>query len=143
MKLIISTILGFIVLFLLGWLFYGILFMDYFAEEYKYIARSMESFRWWSLIVANLIQALLISIIYSKFFNKGGSPLIQGITCGFWLGLVMTLPHVFYNFASYTIPNGITALVDGIIAGFCALVATVVIALVYGKPGAVKETITA
>ncbi len=143
MKLIISTVLGFIVLFLLGWLFYGILFMDYFAEGYKFIARAMESFRWWALIVANLTQALLISIIYNKFFNKGGSPLMQGLTCGFWLGMIMTLPHVFYNFASFAIPDGMTVLVDGIIGGFCAMVASVVIALVYGKPGAVKETVTA
>lgn len=132
MKLIISTIVGFLVLFLLGWLFYGMLFMNYFADGYSNIARSPESMRMWAIVVANLLQALLISLIYSKFFNKGGSAIGQGLTCGIWLGLFSTVPFIFYMYASMAISNWQVVVVDGIIAGFCTVIATVAIALVYG-----------
>lgn len=133
MKLIISTIVGFLVLFLLGWLFYGMLFMNYFAEGYENIARSPESMRMWAIIVANLMQALLISLIYSKFFNKGGSPVGQGFTCGFWLGLLTTVPYIFYMYASMAIANWQVVVVDGFIAGFMTVIASIAIAFVYGE----------
>lgn len=133
MKLIISTIVGFLVLFLLGWLFYGILFMNYFGEAYENIARPMESFRMWAIIVANLLQALLISLIYSKFFNKGGSPFGQGINCGIWLGLYSSVPYIFYMYAGMQVNNWQALVVDGIIIGFMTVLATIAIALVYGQ----------
>lgn len=132
MKLIISTIVGFLVLFLLGWLFYGMLFMNYFAEGYSNIARSAESMRMWAIIVANLIQSLLISLIYSRYFNKGGSPIGQGISCGIWLGLFSTAPYIFYMYASMAISNWQVVVVDGMVGGFMIIVASLAIALVYG-----------
>lgn len=133
MKLIISTIVGFLVLFLLGWLFYGILFAKYFGVAYGEIARPMESFRMWAIIVANLLQALLISLIYSKFFNKGGSPAGQGFTCGIWLGFYSSIPYIFYMYASMQISNWQAIIVDAVIIGFMTLLATIGIALVYGQ----------
>lgn len=143
MKLLISTVIGFIVLFLLGWLFYGILMMDYFAEAYVKLARAPESYRWWSLVIANLSQAFLLSYIYSRFFNKGGSPIMQGFTAGLWLGFLITIPYVFYMYATFRVYDGFSVLFDGLISGFMILTATIVIALVYGRPGPVKETVTA
>jgi hypothetical protein len=132
MKLIISTVVGFVVLFLLGWLFYGMLFMNYFAEGYSNIARSPESMRMWAIIVANLVQALLISLIYSKFFNKGGSPVGQGMTCGIWLGLFSTVPYIFYMYASMAIANWQVLVVDGLVGGFMIVITSIAIAFVYG-----------
>jgi hypothetical protein len=133
MKLIISTIVGFVVLFLLGWLFYGMLFINYFAIEYENIVRPMESFRMWALVVANILHALLISIIYSKYFNKGGSPVGQGIACGFWLGLYSSAPFVFYMYANMQVNNWQAIVLDGMIIGFMTIIASIAIAFVYGQ----------
>ena len=133
MKLIISTIVGFLVLFLLGWLFYGIVFANYFGVAYAEVARPMESMRMWAIIVANLLQALLISLIYSKFFNKGGSPVGQGIKCGIWLGLYSSVPYIFYMYASMRISNWQALVVEGLIIGFMTVIAATGIAMVYGQ----------
>ena len=143
MKIIISTIVGAIIFFALGYLFYGIMFMDYFSEAYIKVQREMESLRFWALIAANLSEALLISIIYSKYFNKGGSPVIQGFACGFWLGLFMSVPYVLYTYFGMRINNWQALILDGIIAGFMIVVATIVIALIQGKKKTDSQAATA
>jgi hypothetical protein len=107
--------------------------MNYFEVAYENIARPMASFRMWAIIVANLLQALLISIIYSKYFNKGGSPMGQGFACGFWLGLYSSVPYIFYMYAGMQIHDWKALVVDGLIIGFMTVVAAIGIALVYGK----------
>ncbi len=133
MKIIISTIIGAILFFALGYLFYAVMFMDYFSEAYATVQREMESLRFWALIAANISQALLISIIYSKYFNKGGSPLMQGFACGFWLGLYLSVPYVFYTYFGMRINNWQALVLDGVIAGFMVLIVSIVIALIQGK----------
>ncbi len=132
MKLIISTIVGFLVLFLLGWLLYGMLFMNYFAEGYSAISRAPESIRMWAIVVGCLVQAMLISLIYSKFFYTGESAVGQGLTCGIWLGMFATVPHIFFSYANMTIAGWQVLVVDGLIGGFMIVIASIAIAFVYG-----------
>jgi hypothetical protein len=138
MKLILSTIIGGIVLFVLGWIFYGLIFMNFFTESYGKIMRDPNDFKMWAIIVANLLQAFFLAWIYPKGY-KGGSPAKEGFMFGIEFGLLFSVPYVFYMWASYPIKWQV-ALVDGILVGFMILIAGLVIGLIYGNIGGKKES---
>jgi len=138
MKLILSAIIGGIVLFVLGWLFYGVIFMDFMNEGYGKIMRDPNDFKMWAIAVANLLQAFFLAWIYPKGY-KGGSPAKEGFMFGIDFGLLMGVPYVFYMWASYPIKWQF-ALVDGIIVGFMTVIAGIVIGLIYGKIDGKKES---
>lgn len=137
MKLILSTIIGGIVLFILGWIFYGLIFMNLMHESYGSLMRSPEDFKLWAIAAANLLEALFLSLIYPKGY-KGGSPAAEGFKFGIYFGLLSGVPYIFYMWASYPI-KWQTALVDGIIVFVITLITGLVIGLVYGRIGAKKE----
>ncbi len=137
MKLILSTIIGGIVLFILGWVFYGMLFMKFMEEAYKNIMRPETDMKLWAIAVANLLQAFFLAWIYPKGY-KGGSPAKEGFMFGIYFGLLTSVPYVFYMWASFPI-KWQTALVDGIIVGVMTLIVGLVIGLIYGRIGAKKE----
>ena len=56
-KRILATLVGFVVFFLLGWLFYGFLLMDFYAVNSGTATNAMRAetdMVWWALIVGNL-----------------------------------------------------------------------------------------
>ena len=133
MKLIISTVVGAIFLFLLGWLLYGMIFMEYFQVHYEYISRSAESMRAWAFGVANLLQAFFLSLIYSRFFWKGEAPAKEGFICGLFLGLLYAVPFVFYAYGGLRISSWQAPVVDGILMFVMMVLTAIVIAFTYGK----------
>ena len=51
--------------FLLGWLVYGVLFMDYMNANYNQCAmKPMEEMVWWALILSNFASGFLLAIIF-------------------------------------------------------------------------------
>jgi hypothetical protein len=137
MKLILSTIIGGIVLFILGWIFYGIIFMDFIKENYGKIMRDPGDYKLWAVIVANFLQALFLSYIYPKGY-KGGAPAKEGFMFGISFGLLLSVPYIFYIWAQYPV-KWQAALVDGIMMFVIILITGLVIGLVYGKIGEKKE----
>jgi hypothetical protein len=138
MKLILSTIAGAIVLFFLGWIFYGVIFMDFLNDSYGKIMRSPDDFKMWAIAVANLLQALFLAWIYPKGY-KGGAPAKEGFMFGINFGLLLGGPYVFYMWASFPIKWQV-ALVDGILVGVMTVIVGLVIGLIYGRIGEKKET---
>jgi hypothetical protein len=137
MKLILSTIIGGIVLFVLGWLFYGVIFMNFMNEGYGSIMRGPDDFKLWAIIVANLLEAFFLAWIYPKGY-KGGSPAKEGFMFGIDFGALIGFPYIFYMWASFPI-TWQTALVDGILAFVMTLITGLVIGLIYGRIGEKKE----
>lgn len=138
MKLILSAIIGGIVLFVLGWLFYGVIFMNIMQEGYGSIMRPSYDFKIWAIAVANLLQAFFLGWIYPKGY-KGGSPAKEGFMFGIDFGALIGFPYIFYMWASFPI-KWQTALVDGIIVFVMTLITGLVIGLIYGKIGEKKES---
>ncbi|MBN1633275.1 MAG: DUF1761 domain-containing protein [Ignavibacteria bacterium] len=139
MKLIISTIVGAIIFFLLGWLFYGIIFADYFVTM-KELMRPESDMKWWALIVAHILQALILSFLYMKTY-KGESPLKEGFLFGLATGILMSVPYIFYMWASYKVTYK-EIVPDGIILFVMIFIVGIVIGLIFGKKEKpkVKET---
>lgn len=95
-KLIIGTIVGGIVYFLLGWLLYGMLLLDYFNKHQGIIKNTMRVqpiFLY--LVIGNLVMALMLTYIFVKSkSNTAGSGFIMGGVIGF-------LSACGYDFVSY------------------------------------------
>ena len=67
-KTLIGGLAGGVAFFLLGWLIYGILLMDYYAANTNQCAmRPMTDMVMWAMIVSNLAAGLLVATILSLF----------------------------------------------------------------------------
>ena len=89
--IIYSTITGTIVYFLLGWLFYGILFADLYPEPDSMLY----------ILLGSLLYVLIFSIIYARWAHI--RTLKTGAKAGFILGLLYSLSISFYMAASGTL----------------------------------------
>ena len=138
MKLILSAIVGGIVLFVLGWIFYVLIFGGFMMDNFGKIMRTPDDYKLWAIIVANFLEALFLAWIYPKGY-KGGSPAKEGFMFGIDFGALIGAPYIFYMWASYPI-KWQTALVDGIIVFVMTLITGLVIGLIYGKIGGKKES---
>jgi len=131
MKLIISSIVVGIVLFLLGWLIYGFLLMDFYKQYFGHISRVQSDMKLWAIAVANFAQAFFMYLVYSKGY-RGGSPIFEGIKFGILIGLFVGIPYVFYTWAGMPVKyTGV--IIDGIVMIFMYIVAGVITGLIFGK----------
>jgi hypothetical protein len=131
MKLVISTIVVGILLFVLGFLAYGVLLADYFKTHAAMPMRSPEDMKMWAFAAGSLLRALFLAMIYPAGY-KGGSPAGEGFKFGLYMGLFFALPTVFFMWGSAPITYQ-TAIVDGLSNGIMILLAGLVTGLIYGK----------
>ncbi|MDQ6756115.1 MAG: hypothetical protein M3004_04185 [Bacteroidota bacterium] len=131
-KLIIGGIVGGVVYFLLGWLFYGNLFLQYFHDHpgtATGVDKPMDQFLWWALILGNVLAGFLLAYIFLK---SGVSTLSSGLITGGILGLLMSSSYdlmmyattnivskhiVFADVAIYTVMSAITGAVIAVVMG--------------------------
>lgn len=100
---LLGGIVGGIVYFLLGWLFYGNLFAGYFKDHPGMVTgveRAMDQMVWWALILGNLIAGFLFAYIFSK---SGVATLSSGLVTGAILGLLMSCSVDLIMFATTNI----------------------------------------
>jgi uncharacterized membrane protein len=85
---LIGGLVGGVVYFLLGWLFYGNLMNQYFMDHpgtATNVHRPMEQMEWWALIAGNLLFGFLLAYVFSK---SGVSTLSSGLITGGMVGLL-------------------------------------------------------
>ena len=86
MKILRGTVFGGIAYFLLGWLIWGILLMDFFtANMNQCTSRPDGEMIWWAIILSNLVMALLLTLILH--WAKARS-IIDGLKYGALFGLL-------------------------------------------------------
>lgn len=126
-KIILSAIVGSIFYFLLGWLIYGFLLMDFFAENTKqYEGLMYEMPNLLLYFLANLSLSYLLAFIFQKW--AGIKTISRGFSAGFLIGLFLSISIDLMNYASMDLYTP-TLLVVDIIAN------SVIIALVGGSIG--------
>lgn len=131
-NLIVGGIVGGVVYFLLGWLFYGNLLHDYFKENpgtATNVNRTMEEMVWWALIAGNLLFGFLLSYVFSK---SGVASISSGMVTGGIIGLLACsgVDLVMYattnidskraiaaDIATFTVMSAITGAVVGAVLG--------------------------
>jgi uncharacterized membrane protein len=89
-KFLIGTLVGGVVLFFLGYLFYGMLLSNFFMQHSLAVAGSMKTMNeliWWALILGNLASGALITYIFLKLgsINTFGNGAGTGAAIGFLL----------------------------------------------------------
>jgi hypothetical protein len=114
---IIATVVGFVVLFLLGWLFYGMLLMDFYSSNMGSalnVYRSDSKMIWWALIVGNICQAYLLVYIFGNWAKI--SSFSEGLKAGAIIGLILGISINFNMYATTNIMNLTSTLVDPIVS---------------------------
>lgn len=86
---LLSGIVGAIVYFLLGWLFYGVLFTELHGDSEPCM---------WMIALGCLFMALLIALIYNRWANI--STFSTGLKAGFVIGLLYSLSMNFFMYSS-------------------------------------------
>jgi len=126
MKLIYATAVGFIVMFMLDYLWFGLIFKNYWAEHMHVTGMDRVSFH----AIGDLCLALLMAVVYPMGF-KGGSAMSEGAKFGVLMGLIAALPSSIHAHAGNVWSLHIVAIIvlNGIIVGGLTGIA---IAMVYG-----------
>ena len=128
-KLILATVLGFVVMFLISGLWYLIIMKGYYNEQFSEVFRQESKMIW--IAIGYLVGAFLLALIYPIGY-KGGEPVNEGLRFGVLMGLIISLPMGLVLYGVYTVPlaptfvNIIYQVVEKGIGGLF-------IGLVYGK----------
>lgn len=124
---LVSGIVGGIVYFLLGWLFYGILFADFFPPQEE----SMQAMLF--IFLGCLSYSLFIAYIYTKWAQI--STIATGAQAGAIIGLFTTLIFNFFNMAMNPEATYELFAMDAGISIVSSAIIGAVIAAVNGKMG--------
>jgi hypothetical protein len=114
---ILATLVGFVVLFLLGWLTYGMLLMDFYAANAgsaSGVMRAEENMVWWALILGNMFQAYLLVYIFGKWANI--TTFAAGFQGGAIIGLIIGLAINLSMYGTSNMMNLTATLVDPIVS---------------------------
>jgi len=113
-KVTIATIAGGVAYFLLGWLIYGILLMDFYtANTIQYPGLWKEMPNLLLMFISNLLGAFLLAFIFHRW--AGIKTFLGGLTGGLILGLILSLMWDLYFLSSMNLYSLTLVLVDVIV----------------------------
>lgn len=105
-KILIGTLVAGVLMFLLGWLIYGVIMSGFMAENCdNSSARPMEEIIWWAMIASNLAWGLLVAVIlnWTNSFTMGSGAkvgAVMGLLAGLGFDLSMySMTTMFSNFS--------------------------------------------
>jgi hypothetical protein len=132
MKIIRGTVFGGIVYFLMGWLVWGILLMDFYTSNFNQCASRPEmEMIWWAMIVSNLSIALLLTLFLKWSGAKG---IVDGLKTGALFGFLFSLSLDLGYYSMTTMFNNFTAIiVDVFVNTVVMAVIGLVIVITWGK----------
>ncbi len=136
MKILKGTAFGGIAYFLLGWLIYGILLIDFTATSFNQCAARPDGLMiWWAMILASFILALFLTLVLKWSGTKG---IVDGIKTGALFGILFGLSTDLSNYSMSTMFNNLTALiVDVVVWAFILAIVGLIIVLTWGKDKAI------
>lgn len=133
-KRIMATVAGFVVFFLMGWIIYGMLLMDFMSANSGSatgVMRSDTEMVWWALVAGNLMQAYLLVYIFGKWANI--TTFSGGLQAGATIGLIFGLGFDLTMYGTSNIMNLTATLVDPIATAIIMGVSGGVIGFVLGR----------
>ncbi len=131
---VLATLFGFITFFLLGWLLYGMLLMDFYASNSGIatnVARAEEDMVWWALIVGNLLQAYFLVYVLGKMGNV--NTFMSGLGTGAVIGLILGLAFNLTMFGTTNMMNLTATLVDPLVSMIMMGITGGVIGMMLGR----------
>jgi hypothetical protein len=131
-KILLGGLVGTIVLFLLGWVIYGVLLTDYTAANFNQsVMKPMEEMNWLAMIIANLAFGFLLAIVLGWSDAKGWK---SGAKVGIVIGLLysITVDLGMYAMADWYLSVG-AVIVDIVVYSVIVTIVGIVVALVMGN----------
>lgn len=131
-RLLIGTLVGAVVFTLVGYLAYGILFADFFANNGgSATGVQREQFDFVSLVAGQVVFAALLTIVLTW---ASARDVVQGVKIAFVTGLLFFLGIDLTLYATTNIQNLKASLVDPIIGGFLfAFAGAAIMAVTQGR----------
>lgn len=132
MKILRGTLFGGIAYFVLGWLVYGILLMDFYsANTNQCLNNPVGEMTWWAIIVSNLTSALLLTLILNW---SGAKSILDGLKTGAIFGLLFSTAIGLSYWSMTTMYNNFGILVvDIVMSSIVSGVLGMIIVLLWGK----------
>ena len=132
MKILRGTVFGGIAFFLLGFLVWGVLLMDFSMENYSQeIYRPNDEMIWWAMIVSNLVLSMLLSLMLNW---AGAKNWMDGLKLGALFGLLYALSIDLGMYSMTTMLLTLTAIVvDALAYVVVAGLTGLVIVLTWGR----------
>ena len=131
---ILATLVGFVVLFLLGWLFYGLLLMDFYESNSGSVENAMraeEDIVWWALILGNLVQAYFLVYIFGNWAKI--KTFGEGAKAGFIIGLIIGFAFNLTMYGTTNLMNMTSMLVDPFVSAIMMAITGGVIGVMLGR----------
>ena len=131
-KTLLGALIAGVVSFLLGWLIFGILLMDYYtANKVQYPGLLKDPMEIWPIAVADLAWGLLVSWIFSMANIK---TVAKGVTVGFLIGFLMVLGFDLFVYAELNLYSTRLLGLDVIMNGIMGAASGAVLGWWYGRP---------
>jgi hypothetical protein len=132
MKILRGTVFGGIAYFLIGWLVWGILLMDFLSGNMNQCANRLDNgMIWWAVIASNFVLALLLTLVLNWAKAKS---ITDGLKYGALFGLLYSLTVSLSSWSMTTMYANIGALLTDTLAATIVLaVIGMVIVLTWGK----------
>ena len=124
-KFLIGGIVGGIAFFLLGWLVWGILLMDFMqshSNSSSGVFRAEADMVWWAMVVGNLAMGFLLSYVLSKAsINTAGGGIATGAVFGLlWAVAIDCMMYAqvnLYDTTAMIADIGASTVVTGVVGG--------------------------
>lgn len=130
MKILRGTIFGGIAYFLMGWLVWGMLLMDYYTANFNQCSNRPEMILW-AMFISNLTMALLLTL-FLKW--SGARGIVDGLKTGAIFGFLYSFSLDVGFYSMTTMYNNFTALiVDVVVNTLVMAVLGLIIVLLWGK----------
>lgn len=128
-----AGIAGGITYFFLGWLVYGILFVDVMknnAGTATGVDRG-DQMIFWAIVLGNLLCGFLLSYVFTRLGNVNTAA--SGAKTGFWLGALMAGGVDFTMYGTTNLSNMNGVLIDIVIWAVLSAITGAVVAWVAGR----------
>lgn len=134
-KVLLATLAGGVASFLLGWLVFGILLDPYYrsmmTETGTAAQRTPENMIMWALAISNLVYALMLAVIYTRWANI--STFRAGAIAGAIISFLIVLSFDLSMYGMFTMwTGGAGLIVDPLVNGAVGAVVGGVVGWVLG-----------
>lgn len=129
-KTIIAAVVGAIAAFLLGWLVWGMLLMDYFTSntiQYEGLMLPESEMKLWAIFISNLAGSIMTAWVFSKMnlrtFGQGfqAGLIIYGLIAVSFDMMFYSMMNWFANTTVIAVDILVNAVFGGIIGGIIAM----------------------